>query len=342
VADDVLAEVASGKLAPVYVLSSEQPLLVERAVHAIRDAAVPPAMRGFNFDVIEAKGASAQRILAVAQTLPMMAQRRMVLVRDLAAMQAAELNKLVDYLESPNPSTVLVGVASKIDKRVKFFAAAAKRKLVHELALPRDLTAWLKAEARERKIPITAEACARLADVIGKDLARLALALEQLALYASERTIEAEDVDDLIADTRERSVFELTDAIGQGDLAAALAAVAALCEQRQSAIGVVVMIARFMRQLAMCHVAQAQRVPRDQLAQLVGAPPFAVQKLMGQARRYDQPGLARAAIELARADQSLKGLDDTIKILGRQLGERVVLDRLVTEIVSLGSLGHGR
>jgi DNA polymerase III subunit delta len=339
VADDVFAALASGKPAPVYVLSSEQPLLLERAVNAIRDATVPPALRGFNYDVYDVSGAgraTASRILATAQTLPMMAQRRMVLVRDIGAMQAAELNKLVEYLESPNPSTVLVAVAGKVDKRVKFFATAVKRKLLHELAPPRELTGWIKSEAGTRRIAIAPDACARLADVVGKDLARVALALDQLALYAGDRTIEAEDVDDLVADTRERSVFELTDAIGKGDIAAALAAVAALCEQRQSAIGVVVMVARFMRQLALCQVAQARRLPKEQAAQLVGAPPFAVQKLMSQARRYDQPGLARAARRLTEADQSLKGMDDTIKILGRQLGERVVLDRLVTELIGLG------
>lgn len=335
-ADDVLAQVASGKLAPVYILSSEQPLLVDRAVSAIRDATVPPALRGFNFDVIEARGATAQRILATAQTLPMMAQRRMVLVRDLAAMQAAELNKLADYLDSPNPSTVLVGVASKIDKRVKFYVAAKKAKALHELEAPKDVTPWIRAEAKARKVPIAPQACSRLADVIGKDLARLALALDQLALYVGDRAITAEDVDDLVADTRERSVFELTDAIGAANLTVALGSVASLCEQRQSAIGVVVMIARFVRQLAMCHVANAQRLSDSEAAQLVGVPPFRLSKIMGQARRYDEPGLARAAVKLAEADRSLKGMDDTIKILGRQLGERVVLDRLVTEIITLG------
>lgn len=335
-ADDVFPELAAGKPAPVYILSSEQPLLLERAVAAIRDAAVPPAMRGFNYDVVEAGRATAARILAAAQTLPMMAQRRMVLVRDIASMPAAELNKLVEYLEAPNPTTVLVGMAGKIDRRVKFFATAVKRKLLHELAPPRELTGWIKAEAGARRVAITPGACARLADVVGKDLARVALALDQLALYAGERTIEADDVDDLVADTRERSVFELTDAIGKGDLAAALSAVAALCEQRQSAIGVVVMVARFMRQLALCRVAQARRMSREQAAQLVGAPPFAVQKMMGQARRYDASGLARAARRLSEADRTLKGMDDTIKILGRQLGERVVLDRLVTELIELG------
>lgn len=332
---DVLERVTPDDLAPIYVLGSEHPLLLERALNAIRDAAVPPETRGFNYDVVEAKGATAQRILAAAQTLPMMAQRRMVLVRDLAAMQAAELNKLVAYLDAPNPSTVLVGVTSKIDKRVKFYAAAQKKKLLHELTPPKDVTGWTEREARSRGIPVAPGTCKRLTDVVGKDLSRLTLALEQLSLYAGDRAITGEDVDDLVADTRERSVFELTDALGRGDLAGALGAVAALCDQRQSAIGVVVMVARYVRQLALCQVATARRLPKSEAARLVGVPPFVVQKIMQQARRYSEDALARAADRLARADRGLKGQDDTIKVLGRQLGERVVLDRLVTELVEL-------
>ncbi len=333
---DLIERVTAAELAPIYILGSEHPLLIERSLTAIRDAAVPPEARGFNYDVVDAKGASAQQVLAAAQTLPMMAARRLVLVRDLADMPAEQLNRLIDYLAEPNPTTVLVGVTRKIDKRIKFYAAAKKRSYLHELAPPRSLLPWLRDEARARAASVSKGVCERLIEVVGKDMARLALALDQLALYAGERAITVEDVDDLIADTRERTVFELTDAIGAGDLPAALGSVASLCEQRQSAIGVVVMMARFMRQLGKCKLASAQRLAPGPAAKLVGAPPFAVKKMMGQARRYSSADLAKASRLLATADQQLKGHDDTIKVLGRELGERVVLDRLVRAMIELG------
>src|SRR2546425_2469259 len=113
-------------LEPVYVLHSEHPVLIERAVAAIRDAAVPPAARGFNYDVVDGKP-SGSRIVALAQTLPMMAQRRLVLVRDLAALPADDAEPLIAYFAKPNPSTVVVAIASKLDKRLKVFAAASKK-----------------------------------------------------------------------------------------------------------------------------------------------------------------------------------------------------------------------
>src|SRR5690242_20797227 len=115
-----MTAIRAGRLDPIYVLSSEHPILIERTVAAIRDAAVPPAARGFNYDVVEGKPTGA-RIVALAQTLPMMAQRRMIYVRDLSAMPADEAEPLLGYLAKPNPSTVVAAVASKIDKRIKLY-----------------------------------------------------------------------------------------------------------------------------------------------------------------------------------------------------------------------------
>src|SRR5262245_58203501 len=97
-------ELTLDTLEPVYVLASAEPLLLDRALTALRDRTVPDALRAFNLDAIEGKGATAARILAAARTVPMMAERRLVLVRDLAAMSAAEMAALVPYLEAPCPS----------------------------------------------------------------------------------------------------------------------------------------------------------------------------------------------------------------------------------------------
>ncbi len=348
---DLAARARAGDLDPVYILASDHPVLIERAVTAVRDAAVPPAMRGFNYDVVEGK-ATASRITSAAQTLPMMAARRMVLVRDLAPMAADELARLVTYLDDPSPSTVLVMLTSKLDKRLKLYATANKKGWLHVLEAPRNPVQWIRAEAADKDVRIAADAVQRLADAVGNDLSRLALTLEQLAIYAGDRPVTVDDVEDLVADTREHSVFELTDAIGEGRLAAALAAVASLTEQRQSAVGVVTMMARHLRQLALIHAARARGLGKSETYQLVGAPPFIVDKLGAQARRYAPAGLARAQDLLALADRSLKGMPNepggvhdapdgmsgpAQKTLGRQLGERLVLERLVTQLVGLAA-----
>ncbi|MDQ3337539.1 MAG: DNA polymerase III subunit delta [Myxococcota bacterium] len=354
--DELLAEVRAGRFDPIYVLHSEHPVLIERVVTAIKDIAVPPAARGFNYDVVEGKPKGSQ-IVALAQTLPMMAKMRMVYVRDLAAMPADDAEPLLTYLAKPNPSTVIVAIASKIDKRIKLWSQLSKKGFLHTLEAPRQLAPWVRAEAQAYGVKLEPAAVTRLIDAVGNDLSRLSLSVEQLGLYCSSpgqgpagagrRPVTSDDVDDLIADTRERNVFELTDAIGAADRPRALAAVASLCDQRESAVGVVVMLARHIRQLSLVHSLRKQSVSRSEWGSKLGVPPFVVDKLIAQSRSYQPNALAVATQRLAAADRALKG-DQTlfsiagdpftgpmVKAMGKELAERVILERIVDGIVQL-------
>lgn len=354
--DELLAEVAAGRLDPIYVLHSEHPILIERVLTALRDAVVPPAARGFNYDLVEGKPTGA-RIVALAQTLPMMAARRMIYVRDLSTMPADEAEPLLAYLAKPNPSTVIVCVATKLDKRIKLYAQLSRKGYLHVLEAPRQLAPWVRAEAKHRGVQLDGAAITRLVDAVGNDLSRLALTIEQLGLYAGPRPVTTDDVDELVADTRERTVFELTDAIGAADRPRALAAVAALCDQRESAVGVVVMLARHVRQLSLVYTLRETNVPRPSWGPMLGVPPFVVDKLIAQARSYSPRALAAATQRLANADRALKGditlttavtggagglssgafTGPQIKALGRDLAERIILERVVDGIVQLAA-----
>jgi DNA polymerase III subunit delta len=340
-------ELVADGLEPIYVLHSEHPILIERAVAAIREEAVPPAARGFNYDVIEGKPKGNQ-IVALCQTLPMMAKSRMVFVRDLGLLSADEAEPVIAYLAKPNPSTVLVAVTSKLDKRLKLFAQLSKKGFLHVLEAPRQVGPWVRDEAKAQGVKMDSAAISRLIDTVGNDLSRLALTLGQLGLYAGDRPVTSDDVDELVADTRERSVFELTDAIGAADRKRALAAVASLCDQRESAVGVVVMLARHIRQLSMLHHLRGLNVPRPEWASRVGVPPFVIDKLIQQAKGYSPQALAEATQRLANADRALKGditltaqtsefTGPQVKALGRELAERVILERTVDGIVELAS-----
>src|SRR5688500_2716428 len=284
----------------------------------------------------------------MCQPLPMMAKHRMVFVRDLGLLPADEAEPLLEYLGKPNPSTVLVAVTSKLDKRLKLFAQLSKKGFLHVLEAPRQVVPWVREEAKTRGVKIDGNAVTRLVETVGNDLSRLSLSLEQLGLFAGDRPVTSDDVDELVADTRERSVFELTDAIGAADRARALAAVASLCDQRESAVGVVVMLARHIRQLSMVHACKAHNVPRPEWSSRIGVPPFVVDKLIAQARSYSPGALATATQRLATADRALKGditlttqtaqfTGPQLKALGRELAERVILEQTVDGIVGLAS-----
>jgi DNA polymerase-3 subunit delta len=336
------------KLDPIYVVSSDHPVLIDRLLASVRDAAVAPAMRAWNYDVIEGK-ISASRVVSTCQTLPMMGPTRMVFVRDLAVSPADELSGLLPYLDAPSPSTVLFMVTSKLDKRFKLYATANKKGWLHVLEAPRDPRPWIRDEARARSVALAPDAVSRLSDAVGADLPRLALCIAPRALYAGDRAVPGDDVDELIADTRERTVYELRDALGDANLARALTAVASLIDQRQSAIGVLAMLARHFRQVAQLQLARAEGVPARELPGRIGVPPFVLDKLSPHTRRWAPDALARITQLIATADWALKGFPDpaatglasdpvatgaALKTLGKHLGERLVLERLAAAMIA--------
>jgi DNA polymerase-3 subunit delta len=316
---------------PVYVLVGADSFLQARFLAETTARVSPAATRAFTFDSFEGKGTSAAQILGAARTIPMMARERLVIVRDAELLGADGLAELVPYLEDPAPQTTLVLVFGKADGRWKVISLAKKKGYLLELETPRGLIPWMQEEARRLGAKLADDAGRRLIEIAGNDLARLAGAVAQLALFVDAgAVITAEDVDELVAGTRERTVFELSNAIGEGQRERALRAVASLFDQKESSVGVAIMVARHVRQLALAKQYAAEKTPRSELPRLVGAPPFAVDKLLDQSRRFTPQALERAMEILGRVDLELKG-----PVKGA-LGERIVVERLVTELLALG------
>jgi DNA polymerase-3 subunit delta len=307
---DIAAAVARGEIDPVYCLSGER-YLVDAAVAAIRAAVLAEAgaAAAFNHDVFELKEKGIGPTIATARTLPMMARRRLVVGKGIDDVKAADLEPLVAYLEDPNPSTCLILVAEKVDVRLRAFQALRKRGFLHVFAPLRDqaLAGWIRNEAKARKIAIAPDAAAALAAAAGPELGRLAQALEQLALYVGgDKPIAVSDVEDLVAETREHGIFELTKAIGAGDVPRALALLTNMLRNREPALRIQFMLARTLRQIWRAKELAASGASRGDIAGAVGINPYFLDDVLAPARRMSRAALERAFERLYRADVDLK------------------------------------
>jgi len=322
---DVVAEVRAGRVAPVYYLCGKEQFLVQRALAAIRAAVLDPRSAAFNLDTVDCKEGAhhAERILAAARTLPMMARRRLVLVKDADELKPEDLEALLPYLGGPAETTCLVFVASNADLRRRFFLELRKMGGLakFEPLYERQLPAWIEAEARGLGHDLEPGAAHLLCDVIGSDLAQLAQALEQLSLFVGPRqrlTVAA--VEEVCAETRQHSVFDLANAVGQRDVRKALHQCRRMLQAREPAIRILFMLTRHFRQLWIARELASQRLDRDEVARRIGIPPFFVDGLVTQARSFDEPALARALEALYGADRALKS---------SHAGDEMVLERLV-------------
>jgi len=137
-----MAEATAGSLRPVYLVAGEEGFLASGVVAALKAAVAQAGVPGLNEDQFQAGEADVDRVISAALTLPMMARRRFVLVRGLerwepkaggkndnkppskSEQQKDPLEKLLDYVKSPAPSTVLVLFGASVDKRRKLYVQA--------------------------------------------------------------------------------------------------------------------------------------------------------------------------------------------------------------------------
>ncbi len=212
-----------------------EPLLAERCVERIVDGAVDPATRDFAFAAFYADETSTGEIVLDAQTLPFLASRRVILVR-----QAERYNTdsgagvLLDYLAAPNDATVLMMISNKIDKRTKFFKTCEKAGQVIECpALARgEVEQWLRTEAKMRKRSIDGDAVRALVDRSGTHLSDVVNALTNVINFVGDErtTITAADVNAACADVAEEEIWTLTDMIAASQPGEALGALRRLLD----------------------------------------------------------------------------------------------------------------
>jgi DNA polymerase-3 subunit delta len=332
VVEDPVAAIERGEIAPIYCLHGAERYLIDRCLGAIRAAVLggkAAAFAAFNHDVFDLKETSMETCVNAARTLPMMAPRRLVVAKGIDGVKADDLAPLAEYAKEPAPEGCLVLVGEKVDTRFKAFQVLRKAGYLHEFAPLRDreLGGWITREARARKLTITSDAVSALAESAGPELARLAMALEQLALYAGDRaSITLEDVEALVPETRQRSVFELTRAIGEGDVTRALRTLANMFRNREPPLRVQFMLARQLRQIWRAKELAAAGAGRDEIASAVGVPPFFLDDVLTPARRMTNRTLARGFERLYQADRALKSSRVDGELLLSRLVEQLSTD----------------
>jgi len=326
---DLLAEIARDDLAPIYCLHGSERFLVDRAVAAIRTAVLGSAngaATAFDYDAFDLRETPLVQAIAAARTLPMWSKQRLVIAAGIDGVKAEQLEPLVAYVADPNPRGCLVLVGDKVDGRLRAFLALRKAGFLHEFPRlkDRDLVSWLAGEVRRRRLAIEPGAVQALAEAAGPDLGRVVQALEQVALYAGGN-IKREHVEELIPESRERGIFELTRAIGTGDVTLALRLAANMLRNREPALKIQFMLLRQLRQIWRAKDLVAAQVARPEIASAIGIAPFFLDDILIPAGRMSTAALRRSFLHLYQADRSLKSsrIDPDVQVmrLVRQLAE---------------------
>lgn len=311
--EKLIAAAKKGKVDPIIVLVGEERLLLTQAIDAVRAATVGTGPRSFNEDHFDANDTSSATVADAARSLPMMANMRLVLVRNAEAWKADQWDELLRYAESPSPSTVLLITAEKLNGSLRFISAAKKKGYFYEAKPPdeKQLGPWLESEAQRRGITFDRGAAEALIFAIGGDLSALTDALERLELFADNKVIREEDIEEVIKPIRESSVFDLSEAVSEKDLPRCLSIIDSLSRSRDKDKPALVVLALVARQIRMLAIARdAIDKGTDPLAALSGKmPTFAAKNVARLAKnKWSSGQLFRALKKLSETDGRLKSV----------------------------------
>lgn len=322
--DEAIQRAERGDLLPVWLLSGEERLLRDQALAAITGAALAGGLAELNLDRFTAGEAPVDKVLAATRTVPMMAKRRVVVVRglerwDTSAAEAASdddgkalppLDRLAEYAKAPIDSTCVILVAHKLDGRRKLVALAKKAGfLVDCAAVDRNkLPGWIKARAAAKGHAIEPDVCELIGEIAGPDLSYLDDVLERLSLFVGEKQpITEEAVSICVTRVKLGDTWKLVDAASTKDLGKVLALFADVYDPRDRGLPLVGAIAWSLRQLLKLDAALQGGASVDEAARRAGIyPAFRARELAKKLRAFRPRELERWLVVLQETDIALK------------------------------------
>ena len=221
--ETIMRDLKARHFSPIYILMGDESYYIDKISDYIAEHVLRPEERDFNQTVVFGSDISASQIVDSAKAFPMMAEKRVVIVKEAQNLKGTE--PLVKYFKQPVVSTVLVlcHKNGSIDKRKKIIPAAQvggavifESKKLYERELPGFIISYFM----QHEITVEQKAAQMIADHIGADLHRLTSELDKILISFSEadRMVTPEIVEKEIGVSKDFNAFELRSAIIQRDV----------------------------------------------------------------------------------------------------------------------------
>lgn len=329
----VLDELKSGQLRPVYYLYGEEEFYLDRLLDQFSKI-VPEEQKDFNFDLLYGQDVSPAQALGIARSFPMMAERRVVIIRNFLQIKKGggdgtgdrgHINDFINYFESPNPSTLLLLIDEKKPHgNTNLGKAVSKNKQVGsfefeelpDYMIPDWIMTWTK---NEHNKSIDAEAAQLLGQFVGNDLRLLSTEIDKVCTFVdTSNSIEIADVKKVIGSYRDYTAIELKDAVLKRDLNQALYISEQILQHTKSDTGELIRIVGFFNSVFI-NIWQIRRLAESGMSQsavqnAMGLNPWYFKRLWkdaSQFRYHEMPEIFEALLDADRAIKGFSTMDPT-------------------------------
>lgn len=313
--DQIIKNIKSGDLLPVYFFHGEEAFFIDVAVKVLENHVLTEDEKAFNQTVVYGKDTNYNEILALARQYPMMGDRQLIIVKEAQELKfnEEETKLLEQYAENPVPSTVLVLAHKhkKADSRKKVFKTLQANKMLFLSEPIKDylLSKWIEDEAKNLEVKMAPGISQLLADYLGNDLSRISNELQKLKLVLKpQEMLDGKLVEMHIGISKEFNVFELQKALGRKDADQAFR-IAYFMGKNPKTNPIVMTTAtlyNFFSNLIMFHTLAGQS--QSAIASALGVNPYFVKDYADAARAYPLKLATRTVSVLREIDLKSKGL----------------------------------
>lgn len=333
--DQLKKEIASGKFAPIYYLGGDEPYFVDKLSKLLENSVLNPGEEAFNKAVMYGADSNAGKLLSELRSFPMMATRRLVMLKEAQKFPKNEWAKLQPYLDQPADTTVFVMTFKKkdLDGRSKTFKSIEKAGVVFKgkRFYENQIPAFIQQYVDGKGYKLQQEALRVLSAYLGTNLGLIESELEKIFLYMkgdNTQEITTAIVYEMINVDKDFNVFELMNALGVRDPAKSHFIINQMMRNVKDNPPILILFQLFQFYSKLFRV-QSKRLTNDgEIARELRIPQFVARQYSVAARTYTARDLYRNLTFILEADLFLKGVTPT------HMGPEHVMKTLVYRLLN--------
>tara|TARA_B100000809_G_C15111956_1_gene520953 strand:+ start:563 stop:1564 length:1002 start_codon:yes stop_codon:yes gene_type:complete len=314
--NQIVADIKSGNAKPIYFLMGEETYYIDKISDFIEKNTLTEEERGFNQMVLYGRDVTVEDVVGNAKRFPMMAEKTVVIVKE-AQDLSRSIEKLVSYVENPQPSTVLV-VNYKyktLDKRKKLYKIASKVGVVFESKklYENQVADWIRKVLNGKNYQMEPKAAQMLVEFLGTDLSKISNELDKLVLILPEGTIiNPVHIEENIGISKDFNNFELRKSVGNKNVVKANQIINYFSNNPKSnpTVMTISLMNSYFTQLLMYHGLKDKS--KANVAKNLGVSPYFVDDYVSAARNYPMRKVSQIIGFLREADVKSKGVGASI------------------------------
>ncbi len=319
-----------GKLQGAYLFEGVEENIKASALTALRKKLLPEGLEELNESLLD--NPTTDAVIAAAETLPFMAEKRLVTVREHPALtgRAEADDRLCEYIkEAPDSCVIVFLCRGKADARKKLYKAIQKKGGVVSFnpLTDAELNDWIRKTFQKLGKECSGQTASLLSFTVGTDTALLRTEIEKLAALAGDQAqVTDEHVRAVATRSVECTVFEMVDAVVAGQEGKAFGLLRDMLITGSDRVGILAMLLRQFRLLQHVKIMQYEKRSQQQIKQGLGIAPFAAERCIRQAQGYSG-GEVRQAVDIC--------LDTEYRIKSGQLNQESALEGAMLKLFAL-------